>query len=141
MCSIYIPPHFIPTGRSSRLQRLGIVMATSGLLPELLAVFDSITAQRQLGFCQSRFTCEQHLSLTGVCTSWAAMAQGYSLKASMSGLVFLPHSPAPSTLPTTRTASSPKRKGNRTDVVSICGCVRVKCLCQEPIAIHIYTTW
>lgn len=80
------------------LQRLGIVTATSGLTPELLAVLESMTAQRQLGFCPILLTWRQQLLETGAFTSWAADMQGASLKASLSGETF-PHSLAPSTLP------------------------------------------
>jgi hypothetical protein len=38
------------------LQRLGMVMAVSILTPDALAVSESITAQRQLGFWPILFT-------------------------------------------------------------------------------------
>ncbi|KAH7855194.1 hypothetical protein Vadar_022285 [Vaccinium darrowii] len=59
-----------------------------------LAVLESITAQRQLGFWHSFFTLRQQ-PLEGVAFSFiAAGPQGASLKASASGEDF-PHSPAP----------------------------------------------
>jgi len=79
------------------LHRLGMVIAISGLIPELLAVLESITAQRHAGFCPIFFTRAQHWLETEEFSSCAADAQGAILKASMSGVVFFPHSPAPST--------------------------------------------
>jgi len=76
------------------LQRFGMVTAISGFTPDILAVFESITAQRQLGFWPILFTWLQQLAETGAFASCAADAQGTSLKASLSGLDF-PHSPAP----------------------------------------------
>lgn len=75
-------------------QRLEMVMAISGLIPAILAVLESITGQRQLGFWHSFFTLRQQ-PLEGVAFSFiAAGPQGASLKASASGEDFL-HSPAP----------------------------------------------
>lgn len=88
------PPHLKPTGRSAMLQRFGMVTAISGFTPDILAVFESITAQRQLGFWPILFTWLQQLAETGACASCAADAQGNSFKASLSALDF-PHSPAP----------------------------------------------
>ena len=79
------------------LQRLGIVIAISGSIPELLAVFESITAHRQAGFCSIFLTLAQHWLETEAFSSCAADAQGASLNASLSGVVVFPHSPAPST--------------------------------------------
>lgn len=72
-------------------------MATSALTPEFLAVSESRTAQRQLGFWPNLFTCWQQPLETGAFASCAALAQGASLMASSSGLDF-PHALAPSTL-------------------------------------------
>jgi len=51
------------------LQRLGMVMATSGLIPAALAVPDSMTAHRHLGLCPMACTAEQQL-LVGVRDAW-----------------------------------------------------------------------
>lgn len=83
-------------GRSGMLQRLGIVTAIAGSTPELLAVLESMTAQRQDGFLPMVLTCLQQPAETAAFSSDAADAQGASLKASISG-DDLPHSPAPST--------------------------------------------
>lgn len=78
------------------MHRLGMVTAISGLDPELLAVLESITAQRQLGFCPIFFTWAQQLLDTGAFWFCEAEMHGASLKASESGEAF-PHSPAPFT--------------------------------------------
>lgn len=62
-----------------------MVMATSGLMPELLAVSESKTAHRQLGFWPIFFTWTQQLSDTAAFSSCAATAQGASFIASLSG--------------------------------------------------------
>lgn len=112
---MYLRPHLKPTGRFSMLQRLGMVMAIWGLIPDALAVLESKTAQRQLGFWPIFFTSAQQLSETGAFSSCAAIAQGASIIASASGDDF-PHSPAasrPAMLSTT--TSSPSRQMNFTD--------------------------
>ncbi|GLT75868.1 hypothetical protein SLA2020_475620 [Shorea laevis] len=96
------------------LQRLGIVMAISGLTPEALAVLESMTAQRQLGFCPILFTYAQQLAETAAFSSYAASKQGTSFIASSSGRVF-PHCPAASTLSRPQmlvATTSPRRKMN-----------------------------
>lgn len=104
-----VPPHLYPVGRSAILQRLGMVTAISGLIPELFAVLESITAQRHFGFWPIFFTWLQHPSETSASLSCAADAQGASLKASMSGEDF-PHSPAPWTPAMPRIATSTRKK-------------------------------
>uniref|UniRef100_J3M5G0 Secreted protein n=1 Tax=Oryza brachyantha TaxID=4533 RepID=J3M5G0_ORYBR len=77
------------------LQRLGMVMATSGLIPAALAVLDSMTAHRQLGLCPMVCTAEQQLLDGADCGSSAAETHGASRSATLSAEA-LPHSPAPS---------------------------------------------
>lgn len=79
------------------LQRLGMVIEISGFAPELLAVEESMTAQRHFGFCPICFTRAQQVGDTLADVSCAAIAQGASFMASLSG-GFRPHSPAPSTM-------------------------------------------
>nr|POF23143.1 hypothetical protein CFP56_66207 [Quercus suber] len=96
------------------LQRLGMVIAISGLIPELLAVLESMTAHRQAGVWPMIFTCWQQLSGTAAFTSCAAVAQGASFIASLSGVDF-PHALAPSTFsrPAMLTSTSkPRRQMN-----------------------------
>ena len=76
------------------LHLLGMVIATSGLIPELLAILESMMAQRQL--TSISFTTVQHLSETSAFPSCAANAQGASFITSLSMDDF-PHSPAPKT--------------------------------------------
>ncbi|CAN6328760.1 unnamed protein product [Urochloa humidicola] len=81
------------------LQRFGMVMATSGLIPAALAVPDSMTAQRQLGLCPMVCTAEQQLLVGVDCGSSAAEMHGANRSATLSAEA-LPHSPvavAPST--------------------------------------------
>lgn len=78
------------------MQRLGMVMATSALIPALLAVLDSMTAQRHLGLCfPMACTALQQEPDGAEPGSSAADAHGASLSATVSGGV-APHSPAPS---------------------------------------------
>lgn len=79
------------------LQRLGMVIEISGFAPELLAVEESMAAQRHFGFLPISFTRTQQVEDTLADLSCAAIAQGASFMASLSG-GFLPHSPAPSTV-------------------------------------------
>lgn len=92
-----------------------MVMATSGLIPELFAVLESKTAQRQLGFWPMLFAWRQQVLETAAFTSTAASAQGASLKASLSGVDF-PHGlVAPSTFSRTvvqTNRSKPRTKTN-----------------------------
>jgi hypothetical protein len=107
-------PHLYPTGRLGMLQRLGMVIAISGLTPELLAVSESMTAHRQLGFWPILFTWTQQLLETAAFSSSAAVAQGASFKASLSGVDF-PHALAPSILSTPAMptiTSNPRRQTN-----------------------------
>ncbi|MFS7958030.1 hypothetical protein Hanom_Chr07g00673411 [Helianthus anomalus] len=88
-----------------------MVIAISGFTPELLAVLESITAQRHFGFWPNFLTAAQQLPETEAFSSCAADAQGASLNASMLGSA-LPHSRAPFTSPNpaiTRARRSPNR--------------------------------
>ena len=77
------------------MQRLGMVMATSALIPALLAVLDSMTAQRHLGLCFPMLCTALQQELDGTeLGSSAADAHGASFSAILSGGV-APHSPAP----------------------------------------------
>jgi len=108
-------PHLYPAGRLAMLQRLGMERAISGLTPELLAVSESMIAHRQLGFWPIFFTWRQQLSDTSAFSSCAAVAQGASFIASLSGEDF-PHALAPSTLSSpamlTTITSNPRRQMN-----------------------------
>lgn len=84
-------------GRSAMLQRLGMVIEISGFAPEFLAVEESMTAQRHLGFLPICLIRSQQVADTLEDLSCAAIAQGASFMASLSG-GFLPHSPAPWTV-------------------------------------------
>ena len=91
------------------MHRLGMVMATSGLIPELLAVLDSMTAQRHWGLCfPMARTALQHPLDGAAFGSCAADAHGASLSAILSGGV-APHSPAPSA----RHAAAASRRARR----------------------------
>ena len=106
------PPHLKPTGRSAKLHLSGMVIAISGLTPENLAMLESTTAQRQLGFWIIFFTWRQQLLETAAFLSLAAVAQGINFKAWLSGEDF-PQAPAPSTfskLERLITKSNPTRK-------------------------------
>jgi len=92
------------------LQRLGMVMATSGLIPAALAVPDSMTAHRQLGLCPMACTAEQQLLVGVDCGSSAAETHGASLSATLSAEA-LPHSPAPCATPAITKSRASTRSG------------------------------
>src|SRR5438105_1838106 len=101
------------------LQRLGMVMATSGLIPAALAVPDSMTAQRQLGLCPIVCTAEQQLLVGVDCGSSAAEMQGAILRDILSAEV-LPHSPAPSTASRATPASTRTRTSTMNGLMAVC---------------------
>lgn len=84
------------------LQRLGMVIATSGLIPAMLAVLESMTAHRQLGLLPMVCTAEQQLLVGAEFGSSAAEMHGAIRSAIRSG-EDLPHSPAASAPPSSMT--------------------------------------
>ena len=101
---------------------MGMVMATSGLTPELFAVFESITAQRQLGFCSIFFTRSQQVPDGVALSLFAADKHGSSFTASESG-EFFPHTLAASAAVILATATRKRTHVNFNIGDSICSIV------------------
>jgi hypothetical protein len=94
------------------LQRFGMVIATSGLIPAILAVPDSMTAHRQLGLLPMVCTAEQQLPVGADSGSSAAEMHGAIRRAIRSADDF-PHSPAASAPPSSATQASRTAKARK----------------------------
>jgi len=87
-------PHFFPAERLAILQRLGMVMATAGLIPACFAMGERKTAHIHFGIARTFLTWVQQAGGTLTLALLAAPMHGLILRATVLMGVF-PHSPAP----------------------------------------------
>lgn len=132
----YSRPHLKPTGRLAKRQRFGMVMAASGLTPAALAVGESKTAQRHLGFLPILLIWRQQLLDTAALASRAGTAHGTSCTATLSGDI-LPHAPppAPSAPPTTASNTTKQTTLNKPAILSGDKCLLVWIYSALPVSV------